>query len=263
MKTGLAVVLALAMGWGAAGCGRSPQKTITVQADQFFGLLRDGQMAEAYAMLAEESRQETSVDAFQQGAEALGFVGSQGVAWDPPYIDDDYGTIQGVVTSREGQETRQELVFLKKDGTWAIHIIREPLDTAVLDLIVEARLQQPNPEGMTRLAMGTIRQLAEALDSGDFTALHRSFAPVLREQITPEEFQESFEWLASPEVGFDWASVRDVPPVFDPPPGVDAEGMLAMKGFVPAGDQRLGFELHYLYLSPEWMLISINIRPPL
>jgi hypothetical protein len=263
MKTGLAVVLALALGWGATGCGRSPQKTITDQADRFFARLRDAQVAEAYAMLAEESRQETGVEAFQQGVEALGFVGNRGVVWDPPYIDDDYGTIEGVVTTRDGPELRQELVFFKKGGTWAIHIVREPVDRTALDLIVAARLQQPDPEGMGRLAMGTIRLLAEALDGGDFTAFHRATAPILREQTTPEVFQESFEWLASSEVGFDWAAVRDVPPVFDTPPVVDAGGVLSMKGFVPAGDKRLGFELQYVYVLPEWMPISINIRPPL
>jgi hypothetical protein len=263
MKTGLAMVLALALGWGAAGCGRSPQKTIADQADRFFARLRDGQVAEAYAMLAEESRQETGVEAFQQGVEALGLAGNRGVVWDPPYIDDDYGTIEGVVTTREGPELRQELVFFKKDGTWAIHIVREPVDRTALDLIVEARLQQPNPAGMGRLAMGTIRLLAEALDGGDFTEFHRATAPILREQTTPEVFQETFEWLAAPEVSFDWASVRDVPPVFDTPPEVDTEGVLAMTGRVPAGDKHLGFELKYVYVQPEWMLISINIRPPL
>ncbi len=263
MKTGLAMVLALAMGWGAMGCGRSPQKTIEEQADQFFARLRDGQVAEAYAMLAEDDPRETGVEAFQQRVEALGFNGNRGVVWDPPYIDDDYGTIEGVVTTRDGLELRQELVFFKKDGAWTIHIVREPVDRTALDLIVEARLQQPDPDGMGQLAMGTIRQLAEALDGGDFTEFHRATAPILREQSTPDLFRESFEWLAAPEVGFDWTSVRDVPPVFDTPPEVDTEGVLAMKGHVPAGDKRLGFELQYVYETPMWMLISINIRPPL
>lgn len=263
MKTGIVVALALAIGWGAAGCGRNPQQAVGELADQFFARLRAGQVAEAYAMLAEESRQETSVDAFQQGVEALGFVGNRGGAWEPPYIDDDYGTIEGVVTTRDGTELRQELVFFKKGGEWSLHIVREPVDTAVLDLIVEARLQQPNPEGMRRLAMGTIRQLAEALDGGDFTAFHRATAPILREQTTPELFQESFEWLASPEVGFDWASVRDGLPVFHAPPEVDGDGVLAMSGQVQAGGPPLGFELHFNYVAPDWQLISISIRPPL
>jgi hypothetical protein len=246
-----------------AGCGSRPESDVLGLADRFFQLLKDGKVDEAYGMLAEDDPQETGVEAFQQRVEALGLNGNRGVVWDPPYIDDDYGTIEGVVTNRDGLELRQELVFFKKDGTWTIHIVREPVDRTALDLIVEARLQQPNPDGMRRLAMGTIRQLAEALQTGDFTAFHRETAPALREHLTPEQLRESFSWLAAPELELDWAAVRDAAPVFDVPPAVDEEGLLTMGGHVPVGERRIGFQLQFAYVTPDWMLMSISVRPPL
>ncbi len=269
MKTAGMLGLAVIMALGAAGCKPKPQPpppapspTLLQTADLFFDLLQADRVDDAYAMLAEDGRRETPPDTFRQRVTALGLVGHQGVVWDPPRLEEDSGILTGTVTTRNGSRLPQELVFLKQGADWRLQALREPPDPVTLALIEEARHQQPAPDGMTELAQDTIRLLADALESGDFTSFHQATAPLLREQSTPELFQESFDWLAAPDLGFDWTAVRDVPPVFDAPPEVDADGILHMTGHVPAGDRRLGFELQYLYETPMWMLISIQIRPP-
>ncbi len=255
MVMGLAVV--------AAGCGRKAQDSLVEQADRFFALLRAGQVAEAHAMLADESRQVTSLEDFQQAVDAYGFTDHQRVAWESPHIDGDYGNLKGVLIARDGMALPQELVFFRQHGKWQLHIVREPSDMAALESVVEARRNQPAPEGINRLAMGTINRLVDSLLDGDYAAFHRETATTLREQTTPDVFEESFAWMASPEVGFDWAAARDVMPVFTVPAEVNPEGILAVAGHVPVGDQQLVFAFEYVYEASDWLLISINIRPPL
>jgi hypothetical protein len=247
----------------AAGCGPRPDSALLQEAELFFGRLRDQQVAAAYAMLAEESRATTDFKQFEWGVEALGLAGNQGVKWAEPYLDDDYGRVEGEVTTRNGSPLKQELVFFRKGRKWELHIVREPPDSTARLLLEEAMASQPAPEGMRELAAETIGRLADALESGDFGIFHRDMAPQLREGLTPEALAESFAWLAEPELELDWKALRGAAPVLEGKPVVDPEGRLALAGHVEAGGKRVGFQMDFVYETPMWMLTAIRIRPPL
>ena len=250
----------------ATGCGGGARKTVASQAVQFFDLLRDGQLSEAYAMLAEESRRETTFEDFASASRALGFVGNRGVAWSAPYVDGDYAAIEGDVSARDGAVLRQELVFFRKNGAWAIHIVREaakPDSAQTVQRVVDARLRQPDAEGKRRLAADTLRRLADALLAGDYADFHASLEPGFRNETSPELFRDSFQWLALPELGIDWNALGNALPEFHEPPEVDMNALLKMTGHVALGDKILGFEMLFAHSPPDWLLVSIVVRPPL
>lgn len=246
-----------------AGCGSRPKSDVPGLADRFFRLLADGNTAEAYGMLAAESREETSYESFEWLTENIGFTGNRGVAWEAPEIDGDDGRIEGVVTLRDGSPLRQEVVCFKKGRIWEIHIVREPPDRAEEERLAEVRERQPPPAESQALAQAVMTRLAEALQAGDFTVFHRETAPDMRDHLAPERLQESFSWLAAPELELDWTGVRDASPVLDADPFVDEAGLLTMGGHVSAGGRPIGFQMQFQYVMPDWMLYSISIRPPL
>jgi hypothetical protein len=263
MKTTGKRIAGLLLLAGVTGCGPRPETALLQEAELFFGKLRERQVAEAYALLAEASRATTDFKQFEWGVEALGLAGHQGVEWAEPDLDGDYGRVEGKVTTRNGSPLKQELVFFRKGRKWELHIVREPPDPTVKLLLEEALASQPATEGMRDLAAETLGRLAEALESGDFGIFHRDMAPLARESLSPEALAESFAWLAGPDVGVDWGALRGAVPVLEGEPAVDPEGRLAMSGHVEAGGKRVGFQMEFVYETPMWMLTAIRIRPPL
>jgi hypothetical protein len=246
----------------ATGCGRRPEQTVSELADRFFRLVGESRLEEAYGLLAEESRQETSPEDFAAAIEALGLAGHQGVAWSAPDVDDDYGRIEGALTTRTGEIIRQEVVCFRKGGTWAIHMVREAPDPAAAERHAEMLAAMPDATGMVRLAAGAMAGLAEALERDDFAAFHQELAPVLRDQLSVAQLQEAFGWLADEEIGLDWGAVRAATPILDPSSGLN-DGILTLTGRVPAAGKDVGFQLQFMHGDGVWRLIAINVRPPL
>ena len=247
---------------GTAGCGPRAETRVTREAERYFELLREGQTAEAYALLSADRRREMAWEDFRWVAEALGLTGHRGVAWEVPRIEGNQARITGVVTTRNGSPLRQEVVCVREGRNWILQGVGEPADQDAGGALAEARARQPSPEEMQDLARTSLRRLADALAGGDFTAFHRELAPVMRDALGPERLQESFGWLAGPEAGIDWTSLEALPLEFSHPPALDAEGNLTLTGRIPLGEKDLGFELRYVYEPPEWMLASILVRPP-
>jgi hypothetical protein len=261
MKKHIIWILAAAL--GLSGCGRRPEQTVSELADRFFRLVGESRLDEAYGLLVEESRQEISPEDFSAAVEALGLAGHQGVEWSAPEVDDDYGRIEGAVTTRTGEILRQEVVCFRKGGTWAIHIVREAPNPAVADRQADLLSAMPDAAGMVRLAAGAMAGLAGALETDEFTAFHQELAPVLRDQLSVAQLQEAFGWLAHEEVGLDWSAVRMATPVFDAAPDLDGDGILTLTGRIPAAGKDVGFQLQFMHVDGVWRLIAINVRPPL
>lgn len=247
---------------GMPGCSSRPEEAVVQVADRYYGLLQNGQTADAYALLPAEVRREMDWTAYQWLMDTLGLSGHRGVEWSEPRIDGEGGRIEGLVTTRNGSPLRQEVVCVRQGRTWVLRRAGEPSDTARNERIAEARERLPEAPELTALAADRLRGLADALRCGDFTEFHRDLAPSMRDRTTPDQLRDTFAWLAEPATGIDWDVMERPSPVFSVPPTVNEDGHLTLTGRIPMGEAALGFDLRFSREPPDWMLDSIILSPP-
>lgn len=118
----LAIVALCALG----GWWWHPNTTVVRLSNRFFDCLQKGDVAGAHALLADESQKLNEPAELEALADELGIIGHRGVTWEEIDVDEDYGKTAGTVETRDGTDLSIEVISLKRDGKWAIHIVREP-----------------------------------------------------------------------------------------------------------------------------------------
>lgn len=117
----------------------------------------------------------------------------------------------------------------------------------------------PSVEGLVILIRNAVVALQQANESGNYSVLREIAAPEFRSANTPADLSDIFTALR--ERGVDLAEVTVVNPRLRVDPVVDAEGLLRLSGFYPAGAVQVDFDLLFKADEGRWRLFGIGLAP--
>ena len=111
------------------------------------------------------------------------------------------------------------------------------------------------------LVLTSLRGLADANLSADFSEFHATLAPNFKEHTDSEKLLELFGWLADPAWGLDWTAMDKAEPAIKTVEPIGGSGRIRINGAVALGAIPLQFEMEFVEFRGEWLLDSIIARP--
>jgi hypothetical protein len=128
-----------------------------------------------------------------------------------------------------------------------------------LVLVTDASAQNklPNERTLETLVKSNLVTFNDAVVTGNFAVLHARFAKPLRDKYSPEQLAKIFKEFAEKKV--ELYVITTYKPTYDPPPVIDAEGKLLVKGIFPTEPSKVAFDLTFIPSDGAWRLIGINV----
>jgi hypothetical protein len=244
------LLLLLSVPVAAIGAASVITASLTKEAETFLLSLKEGRVEEAYGTTAGAFRAETSLETFLKFSRDFPFPSYEKAQWKPrgfglsPFT----AAIGGTVTLA-GETVPARLTFQTESGAWKISKVR--FNTA------EAASLLPEAETL-ELVRGTMVTLAQALQKKDFTALHAQGSSLWREEVTPEDLQNSSLELLNTK-GLNLVAVEKEYPRLSARPSLDADNALMAQGYYPMENKKaLLFELRYTFEEKAWKLAGIG-----
>jgi hypothetical protein len=114
----------------------------------------------------------------------------------------------------------------------------------------------PDAQAVLILVRSALAALDQADKTGNYTVLRDLGGPVFQKN-TAARLSEVFASLRTPPV--DLSPALAVQPVYTLPPRIEATGLLRAAGFVPAGSQRLNFEIAWQRGDGGWRLYGVVV----
>lgn len=117
----------------------------------------------------------------------------------------------------------------------------------------------PADKELKALVFDSLFAFNQAVQKKDFTQFHAErLSSEFRKQFPLEKFTAAFQVFI--DKGYDISSIAKSEPVFDAPPTIDSDGLLAVKGQYPTRPNKVTFKLSYIQESSAWKLVGINVQ---
>jgi hypothetical protein len=117
----------------------------------------------------------------------------------------------------------------------------------------------PKDKELKTLVFDSLSAFNKAVQEKNFTQFHQEqLSPEFQKQVPLEKFTAAFQ--AFIDKGYDISNIAKSEPVFDVPPAIDSDGLLVLKGHYPTQPNRVTFDLTYIYKSPAWKLLGLNVK---
>jgi len=129
-----------------------------------------------------------------------------------------------------------------------------------IPLALRADAQKVPPEKeLKTMVRDSLLAFNEAVQEKNFAGFHKhELATLFRDQMPLEKFSNAFQVFL--EKGYDISNLAKSEPVFDDPPKIDSNGVLAVSGSYPTKPNKVIFKLKYLQEKSAWKLVGINVQ---
>ena len=119
---------------------------------------------------------------------------------------------------------------------------------------------QKPPDAFTQevLIKASLLTFNDANVTGNYTVFHAKLSKPFREQFPPERLERTFREFNKKHLDFD--IIAAMKPSYDPPPRVNEDGKLLVKGSFPTEPLWVYFDLDFIPSDGEWKLIRINVK---
>lgn len=256
-------------------------------ADEFLALAGRGDLAAAYEAAAPALREQQDEGSFLEAMARLGMTEYESATWTSRSIEGGKAELEGTVTTRGGDEIPIQLTLVEVEDEWKVFSIAGPqAGAAVTPTSGEPAGPGPAPtapatpapadapEGpltltagpagmpaaaeLERLATESLLALNASIVARDFSTFYVSISELWRRQTTAEELAAAFSQFVERDI--DFAAIGDLPPVFEPAPAIDGDGVLRLSGHYPTTPVRVHFNLRYVWESSAWKLLGIEVN---
>src|SRR5476649_55248 len=138
-------------------------------------------------------------------------------------------------------------------------IIRTLIALLALLLGADAFAQNkvPSERTLETLVKSNLVSFNDAVVTGNFAVLHARLAKPLRDKYSPEQLAKIFKEFAEKKAEF--YVITTYKPTYDPPPVVNGEGILLVKGIFPTEPSKVGFDLKFILSDGGWRMIGIDV----
>lgn len=225
-------------------------------ADEFFTLVGQGKIGEAYLATAAEFRAATSEEEFAAFLRDSALGGYASASWSTRSIENNRGQLKGTVTTRDGGQIPLEMDLVKEGDAWKILAVRK----AAAGLVEggASTVEIPPDAELQRLASESVGLLAEAINRNDFGGFRAHVSRLWQSQVTEEQLREAFKEFMEKRI--DLTPLKNETPVFSQKPALDENGALNLQGYYATSPDQVRFELSFIYEHPQWKLSSIGLH---
>lgn len=123
---------------------------------------------------------------------------------------------------------------------------------------VQAQNKVPTERALEALVKASLLSFNDANVTGNYSVFHAKLSKPFRDQFPPERLKETFREFREKKIDFD--IIAAFRPDYSPPPAVDGDGRLIVKGHFPTEPTQVNFELEFIPSDAEWKLISIHVK---
>ena len=228
--------------------------------NDFLGLLGQDKTAEAYAATGSVFRAQYDEASFTAAVKQLGLTDYASASWNNRKFENQTGSVEGTVTTKNGSATPAAIQLVSEQGKWKVVEVRyggvELTD--VLKTILTK--QTPSEAELRDMATETLLDFDEALKAKDFTAFHGKISALWQKQATPVQLKATFQEAI--DKGMNLAAIKNVAPQFDAPAAINADGILEVAGHYPTKPVPVKFTLKYLHEAAGWKLFGLHVDIP-
>ncbi len=220
-------------------------------ADNFFSLIKNGQIDSAYETLSIQFKDKTTLENFKIFIETYSINDFNSVFWNSRTINPGIAELEGNIKTKNNQTVPVKISLIKEDGKWKI-----------LGIDVKRGVSQtktiPSDTDLVKLTNDSIQLFAEAVKNNDFSVFYSSISKFWQNQITPEKIQDIFKSFVDQKI--DITNLKDTDLVFTEKPIINEDEILILKGYYPyQNSSTINFQLKYIYEYPNWKLMGIKI----
>jgi hypothetical protein len=124
--------------------------------------------------------------------------------------------------------------------------------------VAQAQNKVPPERALEVLVKTSLLSFNDANVTGNYTVLHDKLSKPFRQEYPPEKLKEAFKEFS--EKNIDIELIAALNPIYEPPPSIDSEGKLVVKGYFPTEPIRVNFNLAFIPSDGEWKLIRLNVK---
>lgn len=122
----------------------------------------------------------------------------------------------------------------------------------------QAQNKVPSEFTLEVLVKTSLLSFNDANVTGNYAVLHAKLSKPFRQEFPPERLKEAFKEFSEKDI--DIEVVAALKPSYDPPPSIDSEGKLVVKGYFLTEKTRINFDLAFIPSDGEWKLIRIKVK---
>lgn len=235
-----------------AGCGDNYEV-----GDQFFELIHENKIKEAFNMTAPEFRQSTTFDGFQYTVETYELTTIKKINWTEKQFKEFEGSLTGDLTLYGNRVLTVVLNLIKKADNWKI------ISIEFSDPTLTNNANLPDMANIKKLVDDTVLTFFDDVQKGSFENSYAAIAESWKLQISRDKFTETFQGfldLPAEKKNFDYLRTIDFE-LLTPPQisNNENQSLLTIQGQYISGEQKTIFEIQYIYENEAWKAIGFKI----
>lgn len=224
----------------------------TKSANNFFSLIKSGNIDNAYQSLSQQFKEKTTSEQFEIFVKTYSIIDFDSVFWNSRSMNPSVTELEGSIKTKNGKTIPVKVDLVKEDGQWKI-----------LSIDVKGGIPQvktiPSDSDLVKLVNNSIQLFGQAVKGDDFSIFYSSISKLWQGQTTSEKLRDIFNSFVDQKI--DITILNDTTPVFSEKPTIDENGVLILKGYYSYKDyQPVNFQVKYIYEYPDWKLIGIKVN---
>lgn len=233
---------------------------MTGVASDFMAKIRTGDNNGAYNLTSPGFRENVSFRRFETWLKQRRFDKLGEPSWSSRNIkgmgESAVGRVKGSVKIANGGSQPIEITLTKSGGKWVVHHLE--IRTGGVSNAAAAGNRKPPPEKeLVKLVSATNDVFAQAVEKKDMKILHDHISALWRKQVTVEELAKIYGAFLRDNVRL--GGLRNLTPVFDGPPKIDARGVMRITGYYDSRPDRAQFRHSYIYEGLGWKLMGLGM----
>ncbi len=224
-------------------------------ADKFFESVKSDNYDEAYSLLSEDFKNNTSKSQLKEYLTKNALTHFKKASWESRSTNGGRGELTGSIITESGGGVPVSLSFIKGENDWKIYSIRKP--TSGIQEETETA-QIPSEKDQVKLVNESMHLFAVSVKEKNMSKMFDHVSNLWQKQISVIEFDEIFGSFY--QFGDALMILDQHSPQFSEKGSINEEGVLLLKGLYPTKPSQLYFEQKYIYEGLGWKLIGLNVN---
>ena len=223
-------------------------------ADKFFAHINNNNYEDAYNILSEEFRSNTSLNDLKEYISKNSITNYKKINWTGKSINQDRGALTGSITTQSGTVVPIILNFIKAEMRWKIYSLQitslEPQEETV-------KIRPPNESEQIELISSSMNAFAVSVNEQSMQNFYKNISVTWQKQFPVKKFDEVYGSLFS--AGADLTVLNNYIPQINSEVIIDKDGALLLTGRYLTKPSGVLFSQKYIYEGLSWKLLGFSI----
>lgn len=222
-------------------------------ADKFFAAVKSDNYDEAYSLLSEDFKSNTSKSQLKEYLTKNSLDKFKEARWESRSVNGGRGELNGSITTESGGVVPITLGFVKGENDWSIYSIKKPASGIQEETETAA---MPSEQGQIKLVSEAMHVFAVSVKEQSMLKMFNHVSNLWQKQFSVAKFDEAFGSFY--QFGDALMVLDKHSPQFSAKATIDEDGVLLLKGLYQTKPNQLHFEQQYIYEGLGWKLVGFN-----